>query len=483
MGHFGVIQGMAANSEPVITETRLDSWKAIAAFFDRDERTVKRWEKDRGMPVHRVPGSVRGTVFAYHGELSRWLQGESEVTTPEPALPEATLLEVVPTNPAIETLVSPEVFSGKAASMRVRGARWQALVWVLPLLLIAGILVVSFGHRNLGFKNALAATNQPDAASQELYLKGRYYFEKRTPADLNLAVDFFTQAIVHDPQYAPAYVGLADSYHLLREFSAMSTPDAEQRAFAAAKRATELDPNSAAAHTSLAFASFWGHLNVAAADREFRRAIELDPNFTRAHHWYATFLIEIGRSQEALAQIELARQLDPSSKAILADKGFILAGAGQTEEARLLLRQMEASDPDFASVHHYLAMIYGMEGNYDAWLEEKRREAAITQDASLAKETAVQQTAYNDGGVQGLHEYELAAARKAYEAGTGSPYSVAQAYARLGDREEALKYLQVARQRQDPWLAILIFDPSFHALHIDPEFRELVAQVGLPLVN
>jgi Tfp pilus assembly protein PilF len=467
---------MAANSEPVVAETRIDSWKAIAAFFARDERTVKRWEKERGMPVHRVPGSVRGTVFAYPAELSRWLQGESEIAAGDPAPPAAT-----PSIPP--TLPSPEVFTGQTPPTRVRGARWQPVVWVLPLLLIAGILIGSFGRHVAGFKRALAATNQPDPASQELYLKGRYYFEKRTQADLDRAVDFFTQAIVRDPQYAQAYVGLADCYHLLREFSAMPTAEAEVRAFAAAKKATELDPNSAAAHNSLAFASFWGYVDVAGADREFQRAIALDPNFSRAHHWYATFLIEIGRSQQALAEIERARQLDPSSKAILADKGFILVGAGRTEEARALLRQMEASDPDFASVHHYLALIDWIQGNYQGWLEEKRTEAALTQDSSLEKETAAQQAAYDSGGVRGLHEYQLAAARKAYETGHGSPYFLAQAYAGELDRKQALKYLHLAQQQHDPWLAILNFDPAFQTLHVDPQFREIVAQVGLPPVQ
>lgn len=468
---------MAANLDPLAAETRLDSWKEIAAFFGRDERTVKRWEKERGLPVHRVPGSAHGTVFAYSGELTRWLQGtgeESVISRSERVVPVAgTLASSLPSRGA----------RGSVTAAR-RGVL-RTPVWILPVLLLAGFLFsFSIGHREIGFKNALAVARQPDAAAQDLYLKGRYYFEKRTPDDLNKAIDFFTQAIVHDPGYAPAYVGLADSYNLLREFAAMPAQEAYQRAFAAAQKAVELDPNSAEANNSLAFASFWGYLDAAAAEREFKRALELDPNFTRAHHWYATFLAEIGRTQEALAEIERARQLDPSSKAILADKGFILAGAGRTEEARTLLKQMEASDPNFASAHFYLAdMVYRRQGNYEAALEESHTAATLRHDTALEEQIAAEQSAYQKGGVQGLLEYQLTSARQAYERGSGSPYPLAEAYANLRQRDEAMKYLQLARQQHDPGLASLTTSFAFRYLHSDPEFRDLVTQIGLPPVR
>src|SRR5262249_42511635 len=209
-------------------------------------------------------------------------------------------------------------------------ARSRILWWAVPIAVVSGLLIyLSVGRSPIRFGKALAAHHQPDSIAQDFYLKGRFYFEKRTPADLNTAVDAFTQAIVHDPAYAQAYVGLADTYSLLREYSTMPTLEAEQRARAAAQKAVELDPNLAEAHTSLAFSEFWGFLDAAGADREFRRAIELDPNLARAHHWYATFLIEIQRTQDALTEIERARQLDPSSKSILADKGVLLLDAGR----------------------------------------------------------------------------------------------------------------------------------------------------------
>jgi tetratricopeptide (TPR) repeat protein len=492
---------MAAHSEPLGAKKRLDSWKEIATFFDRDERTVKRWEKERGLPVHRVPGNARGSVFAYAEELAEWLKAPNAVLeAAESTAVESISAEedngrevaskVLPIKIQVDRVqVDRPVLSPAPALHLVRApARlaWaRKFLWLVPVVLIAGwFLALSFGHREPRFKNALAAPQPPNAEAQDLYLKGRYYFEKRTPADLNTAVDFFTQAIVHDPGYAAPYVGMADSYNLLREYSAMPPQEAFPRARAAASRAVELDPNSAEAHTSLAFASFWGFFDAATADREFKRAIELDPNLPRAHHWYATFLIEIGRNQEALAEIEHARQLDPSSTPILADKGIILAAAGKREEARKLLVQLTASQPDFVPPHRYLGQtIYFEEGNYAGYLDEMGTVARLRNDAKAEKDIASEKNAYANGGEHGLLEERLAAAQELFDHSSGSAFELAQTYAVLGRKKEAMKYLDIAYQRHDLLLTTLAAASEFQSMHRDPEFRDLVTNIGLPPVN
>jgi hypothetical protein len=492
---------MAAHSEPLAPKKRLDSWKEIAAFFGRDERTVKRWEKERGLPVYRVPGSARGGVFAYAEELSEWLKAPNHVldfaavaagnpaaeeylnqataaNSPEEKIfPEDKIPAVVPsTAPALDLHAVP-------AQSKLAAAK--PFLWLIPLALIAGFfLAFSFGHHTPKFKNALAAPHVPSADAQDLYLKGRYYFEKRTPADLNQAVDFFTQAIVHDPGYAAPYVGLADTYNLLREYSAMPPQEAFPRALAAATKAVELDPNSAEAHNSLAFASFWGFFDAATADREFKRAIELDATLPRAHHWYATFLVNILRNREALVEIERARQLDPSSTPILADKAFILAYSGKTEEARSLLTQLAVSQPEFVPSHRYLAQaIYYPEGNYPGYFDEMGIVARLRHDQQAEKTIEAEREAYNRGGQHGLFEERLRSAREAFDHGTGSAFSVAAAYGALGQKDDALKYLKIAYQRHDLLLTTLTASAELQLLHQDPEFRELVIKVGLPPVN
>lgn len=496
---------MAAHGEPLTPKKRLDSWKEIASFFGRDERTVKRWEKERGLPVYRVPGSARGGVFAYAEELAEWLKtpshdsGEtpaakpvaSEVQPP-PRLESSATAEPLPVPvvvqfPATSGEVSkfrradetgPRLAPAPAIPSRVAAAK--SFVWLLPLALIAlFFLVFSFGHRETRFKNALAAPHISNPEAQDLYLKGRYYFEKRTPDDLNKAVDFFTQAIVHDPGYPAPYVGLADTYNLLREYSAMPSQEAFPRARAAATKAVELDPSSAEGHNSLAFATFWGFFDAATADREFRRAIELDPSLARAHHWYATFLIEIGRNQQALAEIERARQLDPSSTPILADKGLILSQSGKKDEARALLTQLAASQPDFVHAHEYLSRIYFGEGDYAGYFDEQTTVARLRRDPSAEKAVAAEEIGYSRAGLQGLLEARLASAENQFQHASGPAFNVAQADAALGRTEEAMKYLRIAYQRRELDICTLPVNSSFQSMRQNPDFRELLAKAGL----
>src|ERR1700733_15658247 len=259
---------------------------------------------------------------------------------------------------------------GQPPAQATRFPAWK-LAYLLPVFTL---LFVIWTFRS-GFHSAKARNNPSTLrvsptlhhASQEardLYLQGRFYWNKRTPDDLHKAVDRFTQAIVHDPGYADAYVGLADCYNLLREYTAMPASDAFPRARAAASKAVELDPKSSQARASLAFAAFWGFWDADTSDREFRRAIELDPNNAMAHHWYATTLQELGRFRQALVEIDRAQALDPSSRAILADKAVILDELGQCKGSADLLQQMEKADPSFVSPHRYLKRLDLQNGDY-----------------------------------------------------------------------------------------------------------------------
>ncbi len=224
--------------------------------------------------------------------------------------------------------------AGKAAEVAAPAklSPWRNWIYVFPVL---ALLFAAWIYRP-GYRDAKAGVNSRRATSEsslhhaanreaeDYYLKGRFYWNKRTPDSLNQAVDSFTQAIVHDPDYSDAYVGLADCYNLLREYSAMSASDAYPRALAAAKKAVELDENSSQAHASLGFVSFYGMWDAGTADEEFRRAIELDPTNAAAHHWYATYLHTVGRFDESLSEIDRAQALDPNSSSILADKGRLL---------------------------------------------------------------------------------------------------------------------------------------------------------------
>ena len=473
------------------TDQRLDTWKEIGAFFGRDERTVKRWEDQRGLPVHRVPGSGRGSVYAYTSELSEWLKTAEtrvSVTTTVDEAPGDTLAAEKPvaaeSAPAFADLAGAAMVAepsniDTSVDPHKGTSLWVYAGAVVALILFAGAFWFYKTGRAAGTKPASSA-HLVDPQAQELYLKGIYYWHKRTPEGLTQAVDYFTQSIVRDPNYAPAYVGLADCYNLLREYTKMPPEEAYPRAKAAAERAIALDDSLSGAHSSLAFVDFYWSWDSASAEKEFKRAIELDPNSVVAHHWYATFLLHMGRTDEALTQIEIAQKLDPSSISALADKAAVLSFDGRRDEAIKLLKELETSDPNFLSPHGYLCGIYFAEKNYPAYLQEAKRYAEIIKDDNYAAVVNAGATGYAAGGRDGMLRAMLAEEKKQYPAGLSSPYVMADQSANLGENQEAMKYLDEAVAKHDERSIALRIDENLKDLHGDPEFAKLLARVGLP---
>jgi tetratricopeptide (TPR) repeat protein len=444
---------------------------------------VRRWEVERGLPVHRVPGSARGVVYAFTNELEDWLrQGQSQE---EPAAPQ-------PTQPVSRRIPVPEIHPGQPgiAKAEFAGPRSRLLPWAIAAGLVVALFVgiysyrhtIRFGARAAGSGPRVPAPpHVPTSEVQDLYLKGRYYWSKRTPEDLNKAVDSFTQAIVKDPGYAPAFVGLADCYNLLREFSALPPEEAYPRALAAAQKAVELDPSSAEAHNSLAFATFYWNWDAVTAEREFKRALQLNSSFVQAHHWYATFLLALRRFPEALDQIEEARKLDPSSTAILADKGFILWQNGQRQEALALLKQLASADPALATTHAYLAKEYWQEKDYRSYFQELQRAAELRGDRGAQAVAEAARRGFEARGLQGMHEEVLPLQEKLFAEGKEAAYDLAVTYAALGRADDAIRLLETAFERHEISLIFLSGNTDEHndfkAIAHEAGYQELVEKV------
>jgi len=486
---------------------RLDTWKEIGAFFGRDERTVKRWEITRGLPVHRVPGGGRANVYAITDELVEWLKGKN-VTVEADAIPNRVASSQAEGGMEA-SIVSTDI--GAAGSVLLAGNQHQTEVggverrvgqrrnaernggalpaWrearyiAIAIVILATLAIVGVARRvssaRVGTKRATAA-RVVDPEAQQFYLKGMYYFNKRTPETLNQAVDYFTQAVVRDPQYAEAYVGLADCYNLLREYTVMPPSEAYPRAMAAAKRAIALDDSLSGAHSSLAFVDFYWSWDVAGAQREFQRAIELDPKCVLAHHWYATFLLALGRLPESLQEIEKAQQLDPQSNAILADKGLILFHNGQKEQAVTLLKQIETTEPDFLSPHNYLALIYFLQGDYRQYLAESRIAATLLHDERRLAIVGASEQGFAGGGSRGMLNAMLKEQQILHENGREAAYDLAATYAALGEKKEALDNLQNSYQKREPEMLSIRIDPWLDNLHDEASYREILAKIGLP---
>src|SRR5580658_9449327 len=362
-----------------------------------------------------------------------------------------------------------------------RDFRWIAAAALLACASIA--LAVSWNDWREAVGKVWAKTLpvRPKAAQSPaagLYLKGRYYWNKRTPEDLQKAVDYFTQSIVADPGYARAYVGLADCYGLLREFAAMPDSEAWPRALAAARKAVELDDSLAEAHGSLGFDLFYGSLDLKGGEREFKRAVELNPDYAEAHQWYATALMSMGRLQQASDEMQRARELQPTSRSILADQGLLLFYQGKREQAIEQLLQVEADEPAFRSAHVYLAGIYFVAKDCKNYLSEARKMAESSRDPvelAIANEA---EKSYAAAGAPGMFESVLRIQKKFAGEGRYPAFRVAQTCALMGSKREALDYLEASYKKRELYLATLPVDPAFASLHSEPAFQNLGTQLG-----
>jgi tetratricopeptide (TPR) repeat protein len=486
---------------------RLDSWKEIAAFFGRDERTLNRWEKEQGLPVHRWPGT-KGRVYAFTDELSAWLAAPRSSSTAGPVPHSSASLAVAGASGIAVSAQQPIPADSKSRKIPEEsgGKVWEdhpryrkiAVRFMMAAVLGLGVLALLVfspsekrssdpsDHamappRQASFANAvLATTLAHDPEAEQLYLRGRYYWNKRTPEDLSKALDYFTQAVVHDPNYAQAYVGLADCYNLMREYTRMPSSEAYPRALAAAKKAVELDDQSSDAHASLAFVSFFGMWDLATGEREFRRAIDLNPKSASSHQWYANALLALHRFPEALEEIGRAQALDPSSSAILADKGNILGVTGRLDDALSLLEQIEKREPAFRSPHLYLSYLYLRKQDYSNFQAELRKDAQLVHsDSALAIATAAER-GFAAGGPRGMFEAMLKVQENLFAKKLISPTSVAMTAASLGNKLEALRYLQAAYEQRDSALLFVETNHEFKSLYNEPAYRDLLARMNLP---
>lgn len=338
-----------------------------------------------------------------------------------------------------------------------RAGRRQALVAVgalAALLLVLGSaysdLLVKTARRSIPalVMHSAPPRHSPSPEAKALYLRGQYYWEHRTDGSLHEAVDAYTQAIVADSEYAEAYAGLAASYDLMPEYSTMPQEQAFRQAIAAANKAILLDPTIGAAHRALAFGLFWSQSDVPRALREFQEAIRLGPDDAEAHHWYATALNSLLRDAEARREIDIAQQLAPASRSILADQAFIRYWAGDAEAVHQL-QELEATEPDFRSPPEFLANIDLGRGDYAGYLGQLHRLAAVSKSPADVRFSEAAQKGWDRGGAAGMLNAMKAIQEQALAANESDGYDLARTCALLGEKQEAMKYLQAAFAAKD----------------------------------
>ncbi|HEU0048518.1 MAG TPA: winged helix-turn-helix domain-containing protein [Nitrososphaera sp.] len=309
------------------------------------------------------------------------------------------------------------------------------------------------------------------------YLKGRYFWNKRTAEGFKKGIEYCEHAIALDPTYALAYAGLADCYQLLSAFKFRPPRELIPKAKAALLKALQLDDTLAEAHTSLA------HLlrrewNWSVAEKEFKRAIELNPNYATAHHWYSTYLIMMARFDEALAEIKMAHELDPLSLAVNRSGGILFYLTRQYDRAIEQLLETVELEPNFGYTHFVLGLVYAAKGMYDEAIKQYRKTHQTLSGKGL-EPTACLGYIYALSGRRGEAQKVLDQLRGLSDQGYELHYHTALIYLALGDKDQAFAWLEQAYNERDEELGLLKVDPMLDSLRADPRFVSLLERVGL----
>jgi TolB-like protein/Tfp pilus assembly protein PilF/predicted Ser/Thr protein kinase len=326
-------------------------------------------------------------------------------------------------------------------------------------------------------------TQNPEA--YQLYVKGRFYWDKRTNADIKTAISLFNQALEKDPNYALAYSGIADAYTTLSSYGGDPTETA-LKGIAAAKKALELDPTLAHPHAVLGGQMMEYSWDFAGGEAEFRKALELDPSDATAHQWLSEGLCEIGgRAQDAIDEGTRAHQLDPLSPIIAAQEAQAYSYARQFDKAIEIYKKVIADNPSFGRAHGEMAYAYWGMHKYAEAIQQWDTASKQEGDKNYMEWAAAMDAGFRAGGwnVAERKGLEVWLAQRKRSGGYVYPYLIAQMYADSGDKDHAFQWLNTAYQEHDTNTIELPTDFAMDSLRSDPRYAELVRKIGLPPIT
>jgi DNA-binding winged helix-turn-helix (wHTH) protein/TolB-like protein len=318
-------------------------------------------------------------------------------------------------------------------------------------------------------------TNSTEAL--DAYLKGRYFWNRRTHADLKAAIDYFSDAIEKDPTYALAYAALADAHSLHADYNGAPANEAYPKAKDAALKALELDDELAEAHTSFAYVRMSYYWDWQGAEDGYRRAISLNPNYATAHQWYAEYLTAMGRFDEALAETRRAREIDPLSPIINAGEVWTLYFARRYDEAIERGRRIAEMNPQFAEIHEYLKRCYDQKGMYREAITARQTRRKLV--GLHATENAVLKDAASADNATDYWKKRLEQEIEEGRSESLEAFNMAEIYAPLSEKDIAFEWLEKAIKNRDYEVMYLRVAPNLDPLRADPRFADALRRVGL----
>jgi TolB-like protein/Flp pilus assembly protein TadD len=326
-------------------------------------------------------------------------------------------------------------------------------------------------------RSPLASARPINPEAHEAYLKGRYFWNKRTEEGVRKGIDYFEQATRIDPNYAAAYAGLAESYVVLNGHRFLPPTQAFPKVHAAALKALEVDESLAEAHTSLGSYQWEYEWDKSGAEKEFRRAIELNPSYATAHQWYAEELAALGRGDEALAEIKRAQELDPLSLPVSVVAGWILYVEQNYDQAIAQFERTLEMDSNFAVAHLYLGRAYVQKGNLEQGIVEGQTATRLSGGHPFYMAWlgyAYARAGNRNEALRILHKLKVISGKK-YVAS----HDVAAIYVGLGEKSKAIAWLNKAYDEHSYTVLQLGVEPEFDSLRSDPRFQNLVHRIGL----
>jgi len=328
-----------------------------------------------------------------------------------------------------------------------------------------------------GEKAKLVKRHTEDLGAYNFYLKGRYFWNRRYEGGLQKGIECFQQAIEKDPLYALAYAGTADCYVLLGHYGWLPPKEAYPRARAAAEKALEIDDTLAEAHASMGWIRTFHDWDWAAAENEFRRALDLNPNYATGHEWYAVHLGNIGRLDEAIAEVKRALELDPLSLIINAIEGLAYTWSRQYDKAIDKCRKTLEMDPNFLLAYLFQAWAYAAKGMWEETITSAQKAVTLSGEGPFALWTLG--IAYAMSGQENQALKMLDRLDELSKQRYVSPYCKAMIYVGLGDMDQAFDYLEKAYLERESFMATINTLPFFDNVRSDPRFKALLKKIGL----
>ncbi|NJR78540.1 tetratricopeptide repeat protein [Sphingomonas corticis] len=435
---------------------RLDGWKSIAAYFNRDRTTVMRWARERGLPIRRMPGGKQGSVFALEHELAAWALRQDDIAAPE---------------------VSPGEEAQPASPVPRRDRRIGILIAATALLL-AVLGGGAWWWTRPAAPRPLAMPADPAVARD--YVAARDAWARRTPADLDRAIRLYDGVIRRAPGFAPARAGLAEAWLILREYGEADEATAYRNARRQVAAAFRLDADLPSAHRAMGFIDYWWDGKPASATAHFRRALALDDRDAQTHFWFANMLADLGQDAAAQAEYDKARLLDPGSRVIEVEQACSHWQAGRDALALQQLTALARRAPEDATIRNCLAWVHISRGDIVGFTRALSERARLRREPRLLRLAARMEEAVRRdpaGAVRVL----VAEGRREIAAGERKLRETPAFYASaMGDRATLVQLLTEASDLGERWPSVPVTHRIAARWRGDAQVQRLLRRVAVP---